>query len=166
MDAIPNGRNAVNANEQFIRQALALASEARRQGNHPFGALLVLDGQLVLTATNSVNSDSDPTAHAETNLVAAAIRQLSPDQIGRAVLYTSCEPCAMCVGKMYWAGIRSLVYGLSSQDLAVPAGPDFLVPCRELFERAVETVTVVGPMLAEEARAIHAGFWPRPGGQP
>jgi tRNA(Arg) A34 adenosine deaminase TadA len=54
-----------------------------------------------------VFTDRDPTAHAETNLVAAAIRELSPAQIRRAVLYTSCEPCAMCVGKMYWAGIRS-----------------------------------------------------------
>ena len=152
----------MNLHEHFVRQAIALASEARRQGNHPFGALLVLDGQVVLTATNSVNTDGDPTAHAETNLVAAAIRQLSREQIGRAVLYTSCEPCAMCVGMMYWAGIRSVVYGLSSRELAVLAGPDFLVPCRELFDRSVETVTVVGPVLSEEARAIHAGFWPRP----
>jgi len=149
----------VNLHEHFVRQAIALASEARRQGNHPFGALLVLDGQVVLTATNSVNTDRDPTAHAETNLVAAAIRQLSRDQIERAALYTSCEPCAMCAGKMYWAGIRTVIYGLSSEQLAVMAGPDFLVPCHELFQRATETVTVVGPMLFEEARAVHAGFW-------
>ena len=152
----------MNAHEPFIRQAIALAGEARRLGNHPFGALLAVDGQVVLTATNSVNTDGDPTAHAETNLVAAAIRQLSRAQIGRAVLYTSCEPCAMCAGKMYWAGIRSVVYGLSSQELAVLAGPDFLVPCRELFQRATETVAVLGPVLAEEALAVHAGFWRSP----
>jgi tRNA(Arg) A34 adenosine deaminase TadA len=152
----------VNVHEPLVRHALALAGEARRQGNHPFGALLALDGQVVLSATNSVNTDRDPTAHAETNLVAAAIRQLSRDQIGRAVLYTSCEPCAMCAGKMYWAGIRSLVYGLSSRQLAVVAGADFLVPCRELFRRATETVAVVGPVLSEEALAVHAGFWRLP----
>jgi tRNA(Arg) A34 adenosine deaminase TadA len=152
----------VNTHEPFVRQAIALATQARGDGNHPFGALLALDGQVVLTATNSVITDHDPTAHAETNLVAAAIRQLSRDQIERAVLYTSCEPCAMCVGKMYWAGIRTVVYGLSSQELAVLAGPDFLIPCRELFERAVEPVAVVGPMLADEARAVHVGFWPHP----
>jgi tRNA(Arg) A34 adenosine deaminase TadA len=148
-----------NVHEPFIRAAIDLAAEARRQGNHPFGALLVLDGEVVLTATNTVKTDQDPTAHAETNLVACAIRQLSPDQIRRTVLYTSCEPCAMCVGKMYWAGIRSVVYALSSEDLAVMAGPDFLVPCRELFQRATETVSVVGPMLTDQARAVHAGFW-------
>jgi tRNA(Arg) A34 adenosine deaminase TadA len=152
----------MNAHEPLVRQAIALAAEARRQGNHPFGALLVVDGQVVLTATNSVNTGRDPTAHAETNLVAAAIRQLSREQIGRAILYTSCEPCAMCAGKMYWAGIRSVIYGLSSEQLAVLAGPDFLVPCRELFQRATEAVAVVGPMLTEEALAVHAGFWRSP----
>jgi tRNA(Arg) A34 adenosine deaminase TadA len=111
---------------------------------------------------NSVNTDRDPTGHAETNLIALAIRQLSPDQIGRAVLYTSCEPCAMCVGKMYWAGIRSVVYGLSSEELAILAGPQFLVPCRDLFARATEAVTVVGPILVDEARTVHVGFWNQP----
>jgi tRNA(Arg) A34 adenosine deaminase TadA len=145
--------------DAFVRQAIALASQARAAGNHPFGALLALDEQVVLTATNSVITDRDPTAHAETNLVAAAIRQLSRDQIGRAVLYTSCEPCAMCAGKMYWAGIRALVYGLSCQDLATLAGPDFLVPCRDLFQRAIEPVAVIGPVLTDEARAVHEGYW-------
>src|SRR6476469_6528368 len=124
-----------NEHERFIGIAIGLASEARRQGNHPFGALLVLDGEVVLTATNTVTTDQDPTAHAETNLVASAIRQLSPDQIRRTALYTSCEPCAMCVGKMYWAGIRSVVYALSSEELAVLAGADFLIPRRDLFAR-------------------------------
>src|SRR6478672_12679291 len=148
-----------NVHEPFIRAAIDLAAEARRQGNHPFGALLVLDGEVVLNATNTVKTDQDPTAHAETNLVASAIRQLSPDQIRRTVLYTSCEPCAMCVGKMYWAGIRSVVYGLPSDELARLAGKDFLVPCRELFERASDAVTVAGPLLINEARAVHDGYW-------
>jgi tRNA(Arg) A34 adenosine deaminase TadA len=155
-----------NTHEQFVRQAIALAGKARDDGNHPFGALLVVDGQVALTATNSVVTDRDSTGHAETNLVAHAIRHLSPDQIGHAVLYTSCEPCAMCVGKIYWAGIRSVVYALSAQELAVLAGPDFLVPCRDLFQRAIEAVAVVGPMLVDEARAVHIGFWPKPSAQP
>jgi len=152
-------RVPLNHHEQFVRQAIALAGQARGHGNHPFGALLVLDSHVVLTATNSVFTDRDPTAHAETNLVADAIRRLSPAQIGRAVLYTSCEPCAMCVGKMYWAGIRSVVYALAAEELAVLAGPDFLVPCRDLFLRAIEPVAVMGPMLVDEARAVHVGFW-------
>ena len=65
----------------------------------------------------------------------------------------------MCVGKMYWAGIRAVVYGLSSKSLSLLAGPDFLIPCRELFERAIEPVTVIGPLLEDEARSVHIGYW-------
>ena len=68
----------------------------------------------------------------------------------------------MCVGKMYWAGVRSLVYALSAEELALLAGPDFLVPCRDLFARATEAVTVIGPMLVDEARTVHVGFWTTP----
>ena|SRR5688572_27914087 len=150
---------AADADEDFVREAIALAGQARERGDHPFGALLVLDGEVVLSAMNSVATDKDPTAHAETNLVAEAVKRLSADQIARAVLYTSCEPCAMCVGKMYWAGIRSVVYGLSSEDLASMTGGDFLIPCRELFERARQIVDVKGPLLSEEAEAVHIGFW-------
>jgi tRNA(Arg) A34 adenosine deaminase TadA len=145
--------------EGFVRQAIELARQARLAGNHPFGSLLVLDGNVVLTAQNTVSTDRDPTAHAETNLVADAIRHLDQAQIRRAVLYTSCEPCAMCAGKMYWAGIRSIVYALPSEELAALAGTDFLVPCQELFARAAEMVEIAGPMLVSEAREVHLGFW-------
>ena len=147
--------------EDFVRQAIALARQARLAGNHPFGALLVVDGEVVLTAQNTVATDRDPTAHAETNLVSKAVRQLSPDQIRRAVLYTSCEPCAMCVGKMYWAGIRSVTYALPAEELAVLAGRDFLIPCAELFRRAAERVAITGPLLLPEAREVHLGYWTR-----
>jgi len=145
--------------EAFLREAIGLSSEARAAGNHPFGAVLVVDDAVVLRARNTVHTDDDPTAHAETNLVADAIRRLTREQIARSVLYTSCEPCAMCVGKMYWAGIRSLVYALSAGELATLAGGSFLVPCRDLFARAKDRVAVLGPMLVDEARAVHDGFW-------
>jgi len=145
--------------EHFVRQAIELARQSRLAGNHPFGALLVVDGEIILTAQNTVATDRDPTAHAETNLVTQAIRHLTPDQIRRSVLYTSCEPCAMCVGKMYWAGIRSIAYALPAEELAALAGRDFLIPCAELFGRAVEHVTIIGPLLLNEAREVHLGFW-------
>ena len=142
-----------------MRQAIELARRARSAGNHPFGALLAVDGKVTLTAQNTVNTDRDPTAHAETNLVTQAIRHLTPDQIRRSVLYTSCEPCAMCVGKMYWAGIRAIAYALPAEELAALAGRDFLMPCAELLGRAVERVTITGPVLVNEAREVHLGFW-------
>src|SRR5437867_12585511 len=95
--------NAEDIDKSFLKHAIELARQARAAGNHPFGALLVLDGRVVLTARNTVATDRDPTAHAETNLVTSAIRQLSPDHIRRTALYTSCEPCPMCVGNSYCA---------------------------------------------------------------
>src|SRR5262245_27307970 len=149
-----------SVHEPFVREAIALARQARHEGNRPFGALLALDGKVVLTARNSVYTDRDPTAHAETNLVAQCLRVLQPEHVRRTVLYTSCEPCAMCVGKMYWVGIRSVVYALSVEELATLAGRRLLIPCRELFARAAEPVRVAGPLLLDEAREVHLGFWP------
>jgi tRNA(Arg) A34 adenosine deaminase TadA len=146
--------------EEFLRQSIELSRQARWSGNHPFGSLLVIDGIVVLTAQNTVITDRDPTAHAETNLVSKAIRQLSSEEIRRSSLYTSCEPCAMCVGKIYWAGIRSVVFALGSGELASLAGGDFLIPCNELFGRTSEKVYVAGPLLQNEAREVHLGFWP------
>ena len=148
-----------DVDESLVRRSIDLGRQARASGNHPFGALLALDGAVVLTAGNTTATDRDPTAHAESNLIADAIRRLTPEQIRRSVLYASCEPCAMCVGKMYWAGIRSIVYALPSHELAVLAGPDFLIPCRDLLSRSTKTVRIAGPMLVDEAREVHLGYW-------
>ena len=146
----------------FAKEAIELARQARTAGNQPFGALLVLDGRVVLRAGNTVATDRDPTAHAETNLIAAAVRELVPDQLRRSVLYANCEPCPMCAGKIYWSGIRSVVFALSSEELASMAGRNFPIPCRELFARAREPVHVTGPLPLSEARDVHLGFWPPP----
>ena len=151
-----------------MQQALREAQAAFDQDEVPIGAVIVHDDALtgnrrvIGVAHNQREQLRDPTAHAETNLVADAIRRLSPEEIRRSVLYTSCEPCAMCAGKLYWAGIRSVVYALSSEQLATMAGGNFLIPCNELFARAAEKVTVTGPMLLNEARQVHIGYWPPP----
>jgi tRNA(Arg) A34 adenosine deaminase TadA len=145
--------------ERFIRQAIELARAARAQGNHPFGALLEIDDEVVLTAENTVNTEQNPTGHAETNLVQKAIRELSEDERRRATLYTSTEPCAMCTGAIYWAGIRQVVYALSSEQLAKLAGEHLRISSRIIFASAVDEVEVAGPFLTSEALAVHEGFW-------
>src|SRR5262245_34953755 len=77
-------RSMNDLHERFVRQAIDLARSARAAGNHPFGALLVVDGEVVATAQNTVHTDRDPTAHAETNLIARAIRELSLEEIRRS----------------------------------------------------------------------------------
>lgn len=143
----------------FMQEAIRLAYEARENGNHPFGALLVRDGEVVLTAVNTVNSERDVTRHAELNLVSEACRLFTTEQLAQTILYTSTEPCAMCAGAIVWAGIPTVVYGCSAERLGEMAGGSFVVPCRQLFALGGVDTAVLGPVLPDEAAQVHAGFW-------
>ena len=138
---------SVTHHQQFIQECYRLARQAGAQGNHPFGAVLVFQAEIILTAENTIQTDQDVTRHAELNLVSQACRQFSPEILHAATLYTSTEPCAMCTGAIYWAGIRAVVYGCSAQDLASVVGADFLNPCAELFSTGQHPTTVIGGIL-------------------
>jgi tRNA(Arg) A34 adenosine deaminase TadA len=147
-----------------LAHAIDVAWASRRHGNHPFGAVLVADDGTVVEGENTVVTTGDPTGHAELNLVRAAAAALTPDRLARSVLYTSTEPCAMCSGAIYWAGVPRVVYALPEQTLAVmvPAqdgAPTMDLPCRDVFARGGTPVVVAGPALVEEAAAVHVGFW-------
>jgi tRNA(Arg) A34 adenosine deaminase TadA len=150
---------------QHLTRAIELAAAARERGNHPFGSLLVDgDGTVVLEAENTVVTARDCTAHAEQNLVRAAVARLEPDQLAGCTLYTSTEPCAMCAGAIFWSGIGRVVFALSSAMLGEivqdPTGAYTLaMSCREVFERGGRTVDVQGPLIEDEARIVHEGFW-------
>jgi len=144
----------------FIRQTYDLARSAVKKGNHPFGALLVYRGEVVLTAENTVHTSTDFTRHAELNLVQKAAQELSEEVRKECILYTSTEPCAMCSGAIYWSGYRTVVYGTAEITLAEHSSGDFLMPCREVFAKGHNTVTVIGPVLDDEGGHIHASYWP------
>jgi tRNA(Arg) A34 adenosine deaminase TadA len=149
--------------EDLLRRAFELASRARTHGNHPFGAVLVNpDGTIALEAENTVVTDGDCTAHAEINLIRIASRTLGTACSGRA-MFASAEPCPMCAGAAYWAGIGRIVYGLSAGRLKSmtsqgrPSGID--LPCRDVLARGARRVVVIGPLLEDEAAEVHRGFW-------
>ena len=145
--------------DSFIRQAIKLAREARENGDHPFGALLVKDGVVLQTAVNTVNTQNDPTHHAELNLVSAVARQFDAATLAQSILYTSTEPCAMCAGAIFWAGIPAIVYSCAGTTLGDMTGGLFVVPSRELLAKATRPTTVIGPILEAEGIAVHEGFW-------
>ena len=152
------------ADEGHLREAIAAARAARDAGNHPFGAVLVTADGRTLRGLNSVVTDRDPTGHAETNLVRLAARELDRDALRASTLYTSTEPCAMCAGAIYWAGIGRMVYALPEQGLieivaAVSDEPVLDLPSRDVFSAGGGTVIVAGPALVDEASAVHDGFW-------
>ncbi|MCP4751730.1 MAG: nucleoside deaminase [Proteobacteria bacterium] len=145
--------------EKFILECYALARSATKNGNHPFGVLLVTDGEIVPSAENTVNSEKDATRHAELNLVGRALRELGTQAVSECTLYASTEPCAMCAGAIYWAGIPKVVYGCSTAWLGKIAGGSFSIPCREILEKGKRPTQILGPVLEEEGIEIHRNFW-------
>ncbi|MCB8942607.1 MAG: nucleoside deaminase [Ardenticatenaceae bacterium] len=150
----------MNQHEIFIKQAYQLAREAVAHGNHPFGALLVKDGAVILTAENSIYTDHDVTRHAELNLVSAAAQRFEAETLAQCTLYTSTEPCAMCTGAIYWAGIAMVVFGCSAAALGEIAGGSLAMPCAEILARGKRPTAVIGPILEAEGVQIHQQYWP------
>jgi tRNA(Arg) A34 adenosine deaminase TadA len=148
-----------------LRKAITIASKAREHGNHPFGALLAdVQGQILLEAENTVITAQDCTGHAETNLIRKASAAYPAEVLAGCTLYTSTEPCAMCSGAIFWSGVGRVVYALSERGLLdlvdhLPGGNFLNLPCREVFARGGRAVEVLGPLLEEEARQVHLGFW-------
>lgn len=145
--------------EEFIRHSIALAQQARDKGNHPFGALLVKDGEVILTAENTVNTGRDTTHHAELNLVSQASQVFDTQTLSQSILYTSTEPCAMCAGAIYWAGIRSVVFGCSNQALLRLSDEGLSIACQAIFATGIIKTEVIGPVLEQDALSVHTGFW-------
>jgi tRNA(Arg) A34 adenosine deaminase TadA len=149
---------------KYMRAAIGVAWKSREKGNHPFGAVLVDgEGRLLLEGENTVVTGGDCTGHAETNLIRLASQRYDVDFLAACTLYTSTEPCPMCAGAIFWGNVRRVVYGLGQEGLYSLTRTDsdgvLLLPCRELFSRGKRTIEVVGPLLEDEARDVHVGFW-------
>ena len=102
----------------FMREAIRLADESVQRGGGPFGAVIVRDGEIIAGSSNSVTIDNDPTAHAEVNTIRQACRKLGTFDLSDCVIYTSCEPCPMCLGAIYWAHLKCIYYGNTREDAA------------------------------------------------
>jgi tRNA(Arg) A34 adenosine deaminase TadA len=156
---------SADTHERLLLEAIAIASNSRAHGNHPFGALLAdRRGRVLLTAENTVVTDSDATGHAETNLVRHATAAYSAAELPTMAMYTSTEPCAMCAGAIYWSGIGAVVFALAETTLYEiigddPENPTLLLPCRTVFAAGRRSITVAGPFELEAAHEVHAGFW-------
>ena len=106
-------------NPEFLRRAIALATENVVSGKGgPFAAVVVRDGQIVGEGANSVTATNDPTAHGEVNAIRAACKALGTFTLAGCELYTSCEPCPMCLAASYWARLDAIYYGCSAADAA------------------------------------------------
>lgn len=105
-----------DADRRFMKMAAELAEKNIDNGGGPFGAVVVRDGEVIATGVNTVTLSNDPTAHAEVNAIRNACRDLGTFSLSGCTVYSSCEPCPMCLSALYWAGVSRIYYGNTQDD--------------------------------------------------
>ena len=152
--------------ERLLRRSIELSAQALDRGNLPFGALFAdADGQILLEAETTGKTDGNVLYHAETNLLHESMTALTAQARASATLYSSCEPCPMCAGTIYWGGVSRVVFGLGERRLYEIASGQSVVPvakfggCRLILEGGTRDIEVIGPCLEDEASVPHEGCW-------
>ena len=152
--------------ERLLRRSIELSAQAVARGNLPFGALLAdAGGNILLEAETTGSTGGNILYHAETNLMHEAMSALTAEERAAGTLYSSCEPCPMCAGTIYWGGVRRVVFGLGERELAEIAKAQTTTPvavfggCRLILERGAVEIEVLGPHLEAEAAVPHEGIW-------
>lgn len=143
---ISNTLSYMMTHQDFMQRAIALAVENVRQGGGPFGAVIVRNGKILAEGVNRVTANHDPTAHAEVQAIRKAAALLKTFDLQGCDIYSSCEPCPMCLGAIYWAHLDHLYFAASKDD-AAEAGFDDAFIYRELplpiHERKLTTETLL-----------------------
>jgi len=147
--------------EDFLRHAIDLAKTARQHGEYPFGAILVVNQQLVHQTTDHCMSYADPTAHAEVTAIRNACKQLNTFQLEDCELYTSCEPCPMCLGAIYWSKIKKIYYACTRSDAAsIGFSDDFIY--NEIPKALHERTIPIEQVMWEEAMQVFKEWMLKP----
>ena len=145
-------------NSEFMRQAIALAVGNVTSGRGgPFGAVIVKDGKVIATGANQVTATNDPTAHAEVTAIRNACTALAAFELEGCDIYTSCEPCPMCLAAIYWARCRTIYYGCTAEDAAA-AGFDDAFLYGEMKKPLGERSLPVVNLCREDAKAAFAAW--------
>ena len=133
-----------------MREAIRLADESVKRGGGPFGAVIVKDGEIIAGGSNSVTINNDPTAHAEVSTIREACRKLGTFDLTGCTIYTSCEPCPMCLGAIFWARIDRIFYGNNRKDARdIGFADDFIY--EELARPFEDRSVPIKPLLTDEA---------------
>lgn len=138
--------------EKFMSEAIGLAGRnASSVSGGPFGALIVKDGEIISARTNSVTPDKDPTAHAEVNAIRDACRKLDTFDLSGCTLYTSCEPCPMCLSAAYWAKVDKIYFAAGRDDAADAGFSDSFI--YDEFSKSMEDRTIpIEQIMPEEGK--------------
>ena len=135
----------------MMRRAIALSEQSVRNGGGPFGSVVARGGEIIAEATNSVTIACDPTAHAEVNAIRKAAQKLGTFDLSGCDIYTSCEPCPMCLGAIYWAHLNRIYYGNKRKDAArIGFDDDFIY--KEIALKPADRHKQMSILLPDEAR--------------
>lgn len=145
----------------FMRQAVALALANIQSGGGPFAAVIVRGGAVVASGANRVTASNDPTAHAEIEAIRAACQTLGSFQLDRCELYSTCEPCPMCLGAIYWARLERVFYARTAADAAA-AGFDDAFIYQELHVPPPGRRIPMTRVACDEARSVFAAWQAKP----
>ncbi|MEF8789778.1 MAG: nucleoside deaminase [Haloarculaceae archaeon] len=143
--------------EAHVRRAIELGREAAERGDDPYGSVLVREDRVVMEARNAVVTEADLAAHPELALARRAARELEPDERAETVMYTSTEPCPMCAGGVYHAGLGGVVYSVSAERSG-ELGTDLVVPSGRVFAGGSREVPVVGPVCESAGLALRREY--------
>ena len=147
------------ANPEYLRRAIALATDnVLRGAGGPFGAVIVHDGRIIGEGVNTVTAAHDPTAHGEVNAIRAACKALGTFSLAGCQLYTSCEPCPMCLAAAYWARIDAIYYGASAADAARAGFDDTFIYQEIRKNNAERKFLTTTQLLGDEAWASFAAW--------
>lgn len=127
---------------RYLREAIELARANISKGGRPFGALVVLDDEVIATGVNEILSTNDPTAHAELSAIRAASRKLGSPNLSECIVYASGQPCPMCMAAMTMSGVKKVVYAYSNEDGA-PFGLSTSEVCKELAKSFAERAMTI-----------------------
>ena len=152
---------------RYLMEANREAVQARSTGNTPFGAVLVdASGEIIMRQGNAEHDLHDATAHAEFVLASRASRTYDKQYLWGCTLYTTCEPCPMCTGGIYWANIGKIVFGITEERLlemtsADDKNPTFHMGAEKIIAAGQKEIALEGPVpeMEEEIVAVHKGFW-------
>jgi tRNA(adenine34) deaminase len=146
----------------WMRLAIEKAREAIASGQMPIGAVIVKEGRLIASAHNTVWRDGDPTAHAEMNGIRIAARSLGDVRLSGCTVYSTLEPCPMCLGAIHWARIERAVFGAPIADAVTAGFGEMPIPAKTMAELGHTTIQVKGGILLEECAALFEE-WKRTG---
>ena len=150
------GGNAVSTHEDFMRAAVRVAEAGIAAGQTPFGCVIVRDGEVVAEAHNTVWLTCDPTAHAEVNAIRKAAKALGAISLSGCVMYTTCEPCPMCLSATHWSKVDTVYYGATIADAEGAGFCELCVAAKALASMGGSPLKVESGLLQAECAALFA----------